>query len=622
LPERRAHREREALYRRAIAEANAVAYQRDYGQPGFTFIDAGIRWMTGYRPEELNSETWKSLILESVMRGEGAGLTFEEALVRTRAGEMREWRVDYRIRTRDGEERWLSDSSVQVRDDSGKPIGSLGILQDITERKRAEEERQERLRQAEVQRTAIVRLATHPAVISGDLEAAARTITEMAAETLQVGRVGIWRLSGDHRQLHCIDLFERSRHRHTAGPPLSAGDHPKYFEAIEAERALDIHDARSDPRTRNFRESHLIPHGITSMLDAGVRLGGVVAGIVCHEHVGEPRTWTEDEIAFAGAIADQIAQAMLNCDRLRASQALRVREALYRRAIAEADAVAYQREYGSPGFVFIDPGIERMTGYRPDELTSETWRGLIQESVMRGECAGLSMADAIALIRARDMREWRADFRIRTRDGEERWLSDSSVQVLNDRGKPAGSLGILQDITERKRTEETLALLATTDELTGLHNRRHLMERLTQEALRSKRYSTPLSLMMLDLDHFKSVNDTHGHLVGDQVLTAVSQLIIETVRVTDIAGRYGGEEMCIALTETGATGAECIAERLRQRVADHEFTDSNGCVFHVTVSIGLAAHDGAADVDSLLALADVALYEAKTSGRNRVICAH
>ncbi|MBN1477566.1 diguanylate cyclase [Candidatus Sumerlaeota bacterium] len=614
------HREREALYRRAIAEAHAVAYQRDYSRPGFTFIDPGIERMTGYRPEELNSETWRGLIRESVMLGESAGLTMEEALRRARAGEIREWHGDYRIRTRSGDERWLSDTAVQILDGASKPIGSLGILQDITERKRSEEERQERLRQTSLQRSTIVRLATHPAVISGEIEDATRAITEMAAETLRVERVGIWQLSEDHQHLHCVDLFERSHQMHTAGQTLSAGDHPQYFESIEVERALDVHDTLTDPRTLTFRESYFIPLGITSMLDAGIRLGGAVTGIVCHEHVGERRTWTADEIGFAGAIADQMAQALLNRDRLRASQALRVREALYRRAIAEADAVAYQREYGSPGFVFIDAGIERMTGYRPEELTSETWRGLIQESVMRGECTGLSMAEAIKHIRAREMKEWRADFRIRTRDGEERWLSDSSVQVLDERGKPVGSLGILQDITERKRTEERLALMATTDELTGLHNRRLLMERLTQETLRSQRYGTPLSLLMLDLDHFKSVNDTHGHLVGDQVLITMARLITATIRVTDIAGRYGGEEMCIALTETGASGAECIAERLRQRIADFEFTDSSGCVFHVTASIGVATHDGADDVDTMLALADAALYRAKEGGRNRVIC--
>ena len=175
---------------------------------------------------------------------------------------------------------------------------------------------------------------------------------------------------------------------------------------------------------------------------------------------------------------------------------------------------------------------------------------------------------------------------------------------------------------QRAQMEAELIRLARVDELTGLFNRRYLLERLTHEALRAKRYGSPLCLMMLDLDHFKRINDTYGHLVGDQVLARVGGVLHETIRATDIAGRYGGEEFCIALTETSVQGACLMAERLRQRIAAEVFTTDDGTTFQATCSIGIAPYTSdLADLPAFLGRADSALYEAKTSGRNRVVLA-
>jgi two-component system cell cycle response regulator len=170
--------------------------------------------------------------------------------------------------------------------------------------------------------------------------------------------------------------------------------------------------------------------------------------------------------------------------------------------------------------------------------------------------------------------------------------------------------------------EAELIRLARLDELTGLCNRRYLLERLTQEILRAKRYGPPLCLMMLDLDHFKSINDTYGHLIGDQVLAGVARLLTDTIRATDIAGRYGGEEFCLILTETSLDGGRLLAERLRQCIAATTFSADDGTTLHVTCSIGMAQYTPEhTEPKTLLALADQALYKAKASGRNRVILA-
>jgi diguanylate cyclase (GGDEF)-like protein len=174
---------------------------------------------------------------------------------------------------------------------------------------------------------------------------------------------------------------------------------------------------------------------------------------------------------------------------------------------------------------------------------------------------------------------------------------------------------------ERKRAqlEAELLRLARFDELTGLCNRRYLLDRLSQEMVRTRRYGSPLCLLLLDLDHFKCVNDIHGHIVGDAVLATLGDLIRQTVRATDIPGRYGGEEFCVVLTETKIDGGLLVAERLRRRLAAEAFPIADARVFHVTCSIGLVEYrNHIPHVTAFLERADRALYKAKTSGRNRV----
>jgi diguanylate cyclase (GGDEF)-like protein len=162
--------------------------------------------------------------------------------------------------------------------------------------------------------------------------------------------------------------------------------------------------------------------------------------------------------------------------------------------------------------------------------------------------------------------------------------------------------------------------LAVTDGLTGLTNRQHLEALLTSEILRSRRYRTPLSLVMLDVDYFKSVNDTFGHQEGDDVLIAVAAIIKNLCRSHDIAARYGGEEFLLILPETNGSGAMVIAERVREEVESHRF-NYEGKVHSVTISCGIAEINNEKDqgVAGLISVADQALYKAKETGRNRTV---
>jgi diguanylate cyclase (GGDEF)-like protein len=169
------------------------------------------------------------------------------------------------------------------------------------------------------------------------------------------------------------------------------------------------------------------------------------------------------------------------------------------------------------------------------------------------------------------------------------------------------------------RFHSEIERLAVTDGLTGLFNHRHFQERLSQEFLRLGRFTEPMSLLLLDIDYFKKVNDTYGHPVGDAVLKGVAGKVRKTIRTIDIPARYGGEEFAVVLLNTDAKGAMNMAERLRNAVSETAF-HSEGRTFNVTLSIGISTYpDGIKSKEELIERADKALYHAKRSGRNRSV---
>ena len=176
------------------------------------------------------------------------------------------------------------------------------------------------------------------------------------------------------------------------------------------------------------------------------------------------------------------------------------------------------------------------------------------------------------------------------------------------------------DVSDLIRNAEQLERLATTDELTGLYNRRHFLASAASEWSRFKRYAHPLSVLMVDIDHFKQVNDRYGHAVGDEAISEVGKACLDGERRSDIVGRLGGEEFAILLPETNLAYAETVAERIRKKIAARPIATSNA-TFKVTASIGVAeASAGMPALDALMKAADQALYQAKAQGRNRVVC--
>jgi two-component system cell cycle response regulator len=216
---------------------------------------------------------------------------------------------------------------------------------------------------------------------------------------------------------------------------------------------------------------------------------------------------------------------------------------------------------------------------------------------------------------------WRSGALVLRTERHERDLTDDNVEFANTVVNAAvAAIKRAQALESTRADNRRLEALATTDPLTRLLNRRALLERLSREVDRAKRYESKLTLLLLDIDHFKRINDERGHLVGDGVLRQIGALVEASVRTVDIAARYGGEEFVLILPETSQDGGIIFAERLRESIERYPFDASGEEPLHLTASIGVATFPSprVESTEDLFARADEALYRAKSSGRNQV----
>ena len=216
---------------------------------------------------------------------------------------------------------------------------------------------------------------------------------------------------------------------------------------------------------------------------------------------------------------------------------------------------------------------------------------------------------------------WRSGVLVLRTERHERDLSQDDVEFAETVVNAAvAAIKRAQALESTRADNRRLEALATTDPLTRLLNRRALLERLSREVDRAKRYESMLTLLLLDIDHFKRINDERGHLVGDAVLRQIGALVEASVRTVDIAARYGGEEFVLILPETSQDGGIIFAERLRESIERYPFDASSDEPLHLTASIGVATFPSPRvdSTEDLFARADEALYRAKSSGRNQV----
>ena len=261
---------------------------------------------------------------------------------------------------------------------------------------------------------------------------------------------------------------------------------------------------------------------------------------------------------------------------------------------------------------YVNPAFCAFTGYSEAEMV-----GKVSDPFIRFEGAMISL-EAIKE-EAHYVGSWAGDVRMVRKDGTTCEAFLDLTLVESPKGIFEGHILVLRDISRTKEMMKKLRELSRVDDLTGLYNRRYFLERFQSELLRAQRYGHDTCLLMLDLDHFKKVNDTYGHPAGDSVLKETGSLIRTMIRSMDLAGRYGGEELCIALPETDLEGAIVFAERLRTALSERYFSPQGRETFQVTCSIGVCQIDeNYSDVNIHVDAVDKALYRAKGLGRNRV----
>lgn len=252
---------------------------------------------------------------------------------------------------------------------------------------------------------------------------------------------------------------------------------------------------------------------------------------------------------------------------------------------------------------YVSAAFAQISGYRKDELMGKNHRIVrhpdMPDSLYKDLWETISSGN-----------QWEGEIKNRKKDGSYYWVK-AFISPRIENNRIVGYSAVREDITDQKRVEE----ISTTDALTGLNNRLKLDEILKLECQRVDRFGHPLSIIIIDLDYFKSVNDTYGHLTGDQVLIELAEVIQGSCRDTDFAGRWGGEEFLIICPETDTTGAMALAEKVRSAIEKFKFS----VVGKKTASFGVACRTNKEKIDRMLSRADIALYSAKENGRNRVV---
>lgn len=260
----------------------------------------------------------------------------------------------------------------------------------------------------------------------------------------------------------------------------------------------------------------------------------------------------------------------------------------------------------------ITPSIQKYSGYRPDELIGRSTGEFYHDP-----------RDRAAMMQVMQSKGEVGDYELRMRTKDQRTVIVSvNAHFLRDAsGKPVGIEGSLRDVTERnkmndalKHLNERLTRQVSTDSLTGIANRPKFLEVLGKEILRAKRFKLPLSVIVFDVDHFKNINDTYGHMAGDTTLRDLAMLTETLIRSNDLVARWGGEEFLVMVTHTSLASAVVFAERLRALIERYDFPVGG----HLTCSFGVAEFGEDDTEELLISRADKALYLAKMHGRNRV----
>ncbi|SKA94629.1 PAS domain S-box-containing protein/diguanylate cyclase (GGDEF) domain-containing protein [Paucidesulfovibrio gracilis DSM 16080] len=523
----------------------------------FTYTSPNLLELTGYDPNELvqKGTTFQDMIHPA---DQPAVTTRISALL---SGTQRSGTLPaFRLETKDRSIIWVQCHITILRDEADRPVWIVGYLLDIS----AQQNMQQELRRS-------------------------RARLEMAQ---RLARTGSWSWYEDTGHIFWSDevyrIYERDR---SLGPP-------SYDEYFTLQHPLDRDRVRQTIR-QTMREGgeYEIEHRIVLASGAIKHVLGIAR--VEHDERGRAR-------GLFGTVQD-----------------ITERKQAEEQQHAFTERIALASEAGGMGIWEWDLQSSELNWnnrmYTLYDIAPTEFSGLYDAWRQRVHPDDIAFTESSLWEALSEDKEWHHEFRIVLRDGSIRHIQAAARLHRERHGNSRRMVGINRDVTRSREAEHELRRLATTDALTGLLNRARFMQLAEREFERHKRYHTPLTMIMFDADHFKAVNDEHGHDVGDTVLRAIGEITRKQLREVDVLGRIGGEEFAVALPETTRTKGTLVAERIRTAIADTDVQTPGGRTVRFTISLGVAeAGREATRLSDLLRTADKALYKAKNNGRNRV----
>ena len=504
--------------------------------------------------------------------------------------------------SKDGEVLWVSETKIPLKDETGRVIGLVGISRDVTEIKRAEEALEKAYAEVEKQveeRTAELRQ-----------EIVER---EQAEEALAYERDLLQALMDNSPDyIFFKDRGSRFVRTNKAHAQLLLGlSDPQ--EAI-GKTDFDLFPEKHDDAQRFYDEEQMIMETRQTVIAREWQVPSITTGeiIWLSEHKVPLTDRTGQVVGFLGLGRDIT-------ERKRAEKALAQEQYLLNTLMDNIPDTIYFKDTASR-FTRINRAQAQVLGVDPDEAIGKT-----DFDFFTPEHARDAYVDEQEIVKSGQPLIGKVE-RIRRADRQNLWVSATKVPITDKEGRVTGIVGVSRDITERKRAEETIRQLAYHDTLTGLPNRRLFNDRLNLALAHAHRNQQKLAVMLLDLDHFKDVNDTLGHGVGDQLLQVVSEQLTNLLRKGDTVARMGGDEFMLLLPEVAggegaaeAASASVVAQKILEAIREPFVL--NGHELHVTTSIGIAMYpDDGGDADMLMKNADIAMYRAKDQGRDNYQC--
>jgi diguanylate cyclase (GGDEF)-like protein/PAS domain S-box-containing protein len=498
----------------------------------------------------------------------------------------------------DGSVTWCLTSRMPLRDPGGAVVGTFGYSRDITARKLAEEalhEQTARLRH-------IVEIQRDVAAADLDLQSVMGLICERTRELTGAGAAAVWLIEGDELVIRTASGYLAD----WADVRLSIRDSLAGW-AIENDQSALCLDVDDDPRVEAALARSA---GVRSLVVVPLRHGDRVVGAL-QILSDRPDTFAQDDLTTLELLSVVLSSALSHAAEFEAKRDQV--DALARfRTIFEGASIGITRTNLAGRNVEVNPAMERMLGYSAEELGELRFR----------ECFHSDDVDLLVTPFKELMAGKRDSFRLEARcfrkTGELIWLGLTVVLERGVDGKPAYTVAMVEDVTERKVAEEGLRRQAALNEyqalhdaLTGLPNRTLFRDRIQQAILTAEREGGGVAVLMMDLDRFKEINDTLGHHSGDALLKELAARLHDTLRANDTIARLGGDEFGVLLaTEPQRAAVVQVIERLREAIERPVVVD--GLPLGVEASIGVALYpDDADDVDSLVQHADVAMYTAK-----------